>query len=37
VSKSLYQYSMQSPDRQQLYAAAQDLERRLAEVPGIEI
>src|SRR5439155_10864570 len=36
VSKSLYQYSMQSPDRQQLYAAAKDLEKQLAEVPGLE-
>ena len=31
VSKSLYQFSMQSPNRDQLYAAAQNLERALAE------
>jgi len=36
VSKSLYQYSMQSPDKPQLYAAARALEKALAEVPGIE-
>jgi HAE1 family hydrophobic/amphiphilic exporter-1 len=36
VSKSLYQYSMQSPDKQQLYAAARELEKRLADVPGIQ-
>ncbi len=36
TSKSLYQYSIQSPDRQQLYAAARDLEKQLAEVPGLE-
>jgi hydrophobic/amphiphilic exporter-1 (mainly G- bacteria), HAE1 family len=36
VSKSLYQYSMQSPDKQQLYAAARALEKRLAENPGIQ-
>jgi HAE1 family hydrophobic/amphiphilic exporter-1 len=30
VSKSLYQYSMQSPDRKQLYAAATELEKKLA-------
>src|SRR5258707_8083339 len=27
---------MQSPDRQQLYTAARDLEKALAEVPGLE-
>ncbi|PYR60998.1 MAG: acriflavine resistance protein B [Acidobacteria bacterium] len=36
VSKSLYQYSMQSPDKPQLYAAARALEKRLAESPGIQ-
>jgi HAE1 family hydrophobic/amphiphilic exporter-1 len=36
VSKSLYQYSMQSPDKEQLYAAARALEKALAEVPGLE-
>ncbi len=36
VSKSLYQFSMQSPDRNQLYAAARALRKALGEVPGIE-
>src|SRR5262249_37797780 len=36
VSKSLYQYSMQSPDRDQLYAASRALTKALAVVPGIE-
>jgi HAE1 family hydrophobic/amphiphilic exporter-1 len=36
VSKSLYQYSMQSPDREQLYAAAIKLQKALANVPGLE-
>jgi len=36
VSKSLYQYSMQSPDREQLYAASIALKKALAAVPGIE-
>jgi hydrophobic/amphiphilic exporter-1 (mainly G- bacteria), HAE1 family len=36
VSKSLYQYSMQSPDKQQLYAAARQLQKRLADIPGIQ-
>jgi HAE1 family hydrophobic/amphiphilic exporter-1 len=37
VSKSLYQYSMQSPDRDELYAAARNLKKALAlEVDGIE-
>ena len=36
VSKSLYQYSMQSPDRQQLYAAAKALEKKLAAEPMLE-
>jgi HAE1 family hydrophobic/amphiphilic exporter-1 len=35
VSKSLYQYSMQSPDREELYATSQTLKKALAEVPGI--
>ena len=33
VSKSLYQYSMQSPDRPTLYAAAQALKKALAAEP----
>jgi hydrophobic/amphiphilic exporter-1 (mainly G- bacteria), HAE1 family len=36
VSKSLYQYSMQSPDREQLYCASIALKKALASVPGIE-
>jgi len=36
VSKSLYQYSMQSPDREQLYSASIALKKALASVPGIE-
>jgi HAE1 family hydrophobic/amphiphilic exporter-1 len=36
VSKSLYQYSMQSPDREALYDASRRLVKALEEVPGIE-
>jgi HAE1 family hydrophobic/amphiphilic exporter-1 len=36
VSKSLYQYSMSSPDRDALYATARTLRSRLAELPGLE-
>ncbi|HEV3217739.1 MAG TPA: efflux RND transporter permease subunit [Vicinamibacterales bacterium] len=36
VSKSLYQYSMQSPDRNALYAAARKLRSALAELPGLQ-
>jgi multidrug efflux pump subunit AcrB len=36
VSKSLYQYSIQSPDRQQLYEAARALRKALSQVDGIE-
>jgi len=36
VTKSLYQYSLQSPDKEELYAAARDLERRIAELPGLQ-
>jgi HAE1 family hydrophobic/amphiphilic exporter-1 len=35
VSKSLYQYSMQSPDREALYEASRQLRKALADVPGI--
>jgi HAE1 family hydrophobic/amphiphilic exporter-1 len=36
VSKSLYQYSMQSPDREALYAASRDLVKEIGEnVDGI--
>ena len=36
VSKSLYQYSMQSPDREQLYDTVQKLVKRLGSEPGLE-
>src|SRR5439155_26491060 len=36
VSKSLYQFSMQSPNRDELYAAAKALQKRLATVGGLE-
>jgi HAE1 family hydrophobic/amphiphilic exporter-1 len=36
VSKSLYQYSMQSPNREELYEAARNLKKALAGVKGIE-
>jgi hydrophobic/amphiphilic exporter-1 (mainly G- bacteria), HAE1 family len=36
VSKSLYQYSMQSPDREELYEASRQLKRALEDLPGIE-
>jgi HAE1 family hydrophobic/amphiphilic exporter-1 len=36
VSKSLYQFSMQSPNRDELYTASQRLLKALGDVPGIE-
>jgi HAE1 family hydrophobic/amphiphilic exporter-1 len=37
VTKSLYQFSMQTPDKPELYKAAGDLEKKIqAEVPGVE-
>jgi HAE1 family hydrophobic/amphiphilic exporter-1 len=36
VSKSLYQYSMQSPDTTALYATARQLRSELAELPGLQ-
>ncbi|MEP7305549.1 MAG: efflux RND transporter permease subunit [Acidobacteriota bacterium] len=36
VSKSLYQFSMQSPDRELLYDTARKLRKALAVVPGLE-
>ena len=36
VSKSLYQFSMQSPDREALYEASRQLKKALADVKGIE-
>ncbi len=36
VSKSLYQYSMQSPNREALYEAARNMVKALGEVKGLE-
>jgi HAE1 family hydrophobic/amphiphilic exporter-1 len=36
VSKSLYQYSMQSPNRDALYAAARNMVKVLGDVEGLE-
>ena len=36
VTKSLYQYSLQSPDKPELYAYAQQLEQQVANIPGIQ-
>jgi hydrophobic/amphiphilic exporter-1 (mainly G- bacteria), HAE1 family len=36
VSKSLYQFSMQSPNRDALYAASRNMVKALEEVPGLE-
>ena len=36
VTKSLYQFSMQSPDKKELYAGAQKLEAEVEALPGIE-
>jgi multidrug efflux pump subunit AcrB len=36
VSKSLYQFTMQSPDRTELYAATRKLQKALTGLPGIE-
>jgi hydrophobic/amphiphilic exporter-1 (mainly G- bacteria), HAE1 family len=36
VSKSLYQYSMQSPDREELYETSRNLKKALGAVPGLE-
>jgi multidrug efflux pump subunit AcrB len=35
VTKSLYQFSMQSPVKAELFAAAQNMERQMAQIPGI--
>ncbi len=35
VTKSLYQFSMQSPDQPVLYSAARDLEEAVAQIPGV--
>ena len=34
VTKSLYQFSMQSPNKPELYAAAQKMEEEIAQIPG---
>ncbi|MGI8742106.1 MAG: efflux RND transporter permease subunit [Bryobacteraceae bacterium] len=36
VTKSLYQYSLQSPDKPELYEYAQELEQQVAKIPGIQ-
>jgi HAE1 family hydrophobic/amphiphilic exporter-1 len=36
VSKSLYQYSLQSPDRDELYTAARGLTKALEDLPELE-
>jgi HAE1 family hydrophobic/amphiphilic exporter-1 len=36
VSKSLYQFSMQSPEKQELYEAAEHFTKKVAELPGVE-
>jgi len=36
VSKSLYQFSMQSPNREELYQASRDLKKALTGLPGLE-
>jgi len=36
VSKSLYQFSMQSPDKPLLYETSRNMVKALADVPGIE-
>ena len=36
VTKSLYQFSMQTPDKAELYAAAAELEKQVAQIPGVD-
>src|SRR5579863_10363598 len=36
VTKSLYQFSMQSPDKKELYEASERLAQRVAQIPGLE-
>jgi hydrophobic/amphiphilic exporter-1 (mainly G- bacteria), HAE1 family len=36
VTKSLYQVSMQSPDREELYKAAEKLQGAMAAIPGVD-
>ena len=35
ISRSLYQYTLQGPDIQELYASAVDFEKRMRTVPGL--
>ncbi len=36
VTKSFYQFSLQSPDKEELYAASRMLQRKLAQLPELE-
>ncbi len=36
VTKSLYQFSMQSPDKAELYASANELVKKIAQLPGMD-
>ena len=36
VTKSLYQFSMQAPDKAELYARAQELETEIEKIPGLQ-
>ena len=36
VTKSLYQFSMQSPDKKELYAGAERLEQEIEQLPGVQ-
>jgi HAE1 family hydrophobic/amphiphilic exporter-1 len=36
MSRSLYQYTLQSPDLDQLYRAGADFQKRMREIPGLE-
>jgi len=36
VTKSLYQFSLQSPDKQELYTSARNLEREIGGFPGVQ-
>lgn len=35
VTKSIYQYTLSSPDSKELYAAASKLEQKIREIPGV--
>ncbi len=36
VTKSLYQFSLQTPDKAELYAQTEALTKKVAEIPGVE-